>query len=1203
MASDLADVAPETDLRPVVNMLFNQPVELASLVGNGFFIGGDPDAPFRIPAVWSERYVRFAEYGGRSFRAAATGEIPRGQRWTLIIEKGVVPGEGLLPLEEDLEVESGTAHGDLVVIPPRDGASDGDGEGASGMLTLQDDHGWGYSAEFSLSNPVRMSDAAPFVEIAPPARESFWVDRKSFHNSVQAPPGCQPGESESEGEREGGGEDGTEGGSCGKLVQGVRFRLAADTDYVVTVKRGLPDIFGQTLFEDQVTRIRTGPFRPFARLGARTGTIESAMPATVPLLVRNMTEAQVYGAVLTDAETAWLLRVWDIESCLNDRMSRGCDTEPVRFLRIPNDRISSVSAGPAAECSSGETLVPVPLSVLAGGREKEGAVFVWTGGHDSYAFFQVTDLALTVKVGATDSLAWVTRLSDASNVPGASVSALDCRGKVLWSGQTGADGLARLPGGIELAGRFAPGCEPKRYMLPDLHFTAARDGERVFWSRGWNSGFDSHSLGISGMESPFDLGGRIVTAFADSRPVYAADDTAKLKIIARHRWSDGLSTPEVGDARVIVRRRSPPGSSPELSGWEVAFDGVVSMGSYGTVPVESPLTLNGASDGTMGDWGVFLVIPTEMKRDAATLMPTYNLADSVKVGEIPVRFRGTPAFRLTLGETPDLVAGESAVFTVAAVSADGSPLDGGEADFELDCGPGEGWRRPPGFGSSWSFSSREERFKADVAFRVSEGAVGLAHDGTATFEAEIPEGASLLARPCTVSVTVADRLGRTVSRNSAFTLHPSSLHLGLKDPDSSDEPMKPNEMELVVASMDGTLVPGVKVRVVSYGCSRHDAWKLDPAGHFIFEYGQEGPPVSEQEVTSGEGPVAFEEMPDDAGCRCVKGELTDPEGRKVLASNGCLSPSEFGHFIRPPGPDSVEIKAERDEYVPGDVARIVVRSPFEEGTALVTVERDGIRQAGTFDLGVGPPVMEIHVGESDAPEVYVSAVLARGRTAAPPADGERGTYRERDGDAEDPGRPTFRTGYLSLRVRSDRSPLNLEVTPSEAEVRPGDRVAVKVRVTTRDGTPFSDCEVSLAAEDEGNFHPLEYRSGMDPLSLTRWKHPLKVRTSSSLAAVPRRAERPSYSFETPPDGHFFAPDPDLEILYFRPLSELRRDIGPGVFFAPRLMPDENGEVETQIALPGPGTYRLTATAVGRDRAIGTGEARVAVRLHQDKRNR
>jgi uncharacterized protein YfaS (alpha-2-macroglobulin family) len=736
-------------------------------------------------------------------------------------------------------------------------------------------------------------------------------------------------------------------------------------------------------------------------------------------------------------------------------------------------------------------------------------------------------------------------------------------------------------------------------LRPALHFTAVGEGERVFWSLIWNRGFDSNSAGITGTGDPFYPGGWITTAVADSRHVYATDDTARLKIIARHRWSDGLSTPEAGDARVIVRRL-PPSWSPRWENREgdVAFDGLVRMGPYGTVPVEFPLTSNGA----MGDWKVYLDLAPKMNRDAE-MLKSISTVDSATVGEIPVRFRGTPAFKLTLEETPDLVAGERAVFTATAVLPDGSPLDGGEADFELDCEPGYGWH-PPGFGSGWSFLSYDEWDKKDTGVRVAEDAVGLAHDGTVTFEAMIPEDASLLARHCTLSVTVADRRGRTVSRNSKFMSHPSSLNLGLKGPDRSDAPVKPNDLELAVASMDGTFVPGVKVRVASYSCFPPEAWRLDPGGHFVFGYGPGGPPVSEQEVTSGEGPVAFEVTPDEEGCRCVKAELTDPEGRKALASYGCFHHSATSSFRRlQPGPDAVELVADRDEYVPGDVARVVVRSPFEEGTGLVTVEQDGIRLAKTFDLAVGPPVMEFPIKESDAPKVYVSAVLARGRTATPPADGERGTYGEMDWDDEDQGRPTFRVGYVSLRVNSDRSPLNVEVTPSEAEVRPGDRVAVKVRVTTWDGTPFSDCEVSLAAEDEENFMANVFRRGMNPISFTRWTHPLKVWTSSSLAMVPRRAERPSYVSEIYPDGSHSTPYPEWEIVSFRPLGELRRDIGSVAFFAPQLMPDANGEVEAMIALPGHGTYRLTATAVGRDSAIGAGQARVTVRRPQDSRSR
>lgn len=74
----------------------------------------------------------------------------------------------------------------------------------------------------------------------------------------------------------------------------------------------------------------------------------------------------------------------------------------------------------------------------------------WPGGQPARSWVQsavlVTDLLLHVRQGRESAVAWVTSLSSGKPVAGARVTVL-APGRPLWTGQTGADGLARIPFG------------------------------------------------------------------------------------------------------------------------------------------------------------------------------------------------------------------------------------------------------------------------------------------------------------------------------------------------------------------------------------------------------------------------------------------------------------------------------------------------------------------------------------------------------------------------------------------------------------------------------------------------------------------------------------------------------------------------------------------------------------------------------------
>src|SRR6185503_4086576 len=161
----------------------------------------------------------------------------------------------------------------------------------------------------------------------------------------------------------------------------------------------------------------------------------------------------------------------------------------------------------------------------------------------------------------------------------------------------------------------------------------------------------------------------------------------------------------------------------------------------------------------------------------------------------------------------------------------------------------------------------------------------------------------------------------------------------------------------------------------------------------------------------------------------------------------------------------VDLVPEQETYKPGDTARLMIKSPWEQATALLTVEREGIRSHSTFRLTSTQETVTVPISAGDIPNIFVSVLLIKGRTAADVVD-----------DTSDPGKPSFRLGYARLNVEDASKRLSIAVKANRDEFRPAGSAKVDVLVKDAQGGAAAS-EVTLWAVDYG------------VLSLTGYKTP------------------------------------------------------------------------------------------------------------------
>ena len=91
-----------------------------------------------------------------------------------------------------------------------------------------------------------------------------------------------------------------------------------------------------------------------------------------------------------------------------------------------------------------------------------------------------------------------------------------------------------------------------------------------------------------------------------------------------------------------------------------------------------------------------------------------------------------------------------------------------------------------------------------------------------------------------------------------------------------------------------------------------------------------------------------------------------PPRPRSTRSSGYTAWSRYDH-------NRIDLVPERKTYKPGDTARIMIKSPWEKATALVTTEREGIRTHRRFALESSQQAITVPITDADIPNVYVSS--------------------------------------------------------------------------------------------------------------------------------------------------------------------------------------------------------------------------------------
>ena len=770
---------------------------------------------------------------------------------------------------------------------------------------------------------------------------------------------------------------------------------------------------------------------------------------------------------------------------------------------------------------------------------------------------QVTNLGITVKDSPQNTLIFVTRLDTGEPVADARVSIVrrdDPKERregvpadsVFWSGTTNGDGIA--------IASETPLRSPANPWQLSFIVLAEKDGDVAYVGSDWTEGLMPWEFGLRTDigESATLLRG---TVFTD-RGVYRLGEEVHFKAILRTDAGRGVQLLPAGTAVTLTladaRSRQIDARTLRVNDWSSAewtftLPATGSLGNYSISASLEPPGEESRYDFRRTVHGSFLV--------AAYRRPDFRVDATVTGGPSPVAgdvLNGTVSSRYLFGAA---MTGRPVQWKTSRDPIFSAP------EKILDRYLPEQWTF---VGRDWSADDdfRSMDLRRDLGALTSRGelAVDIATDRAAgvplryTFEAE-----------------VEDVSRQRIANRASLLVHPAPWYVGVRRIPYFADQKTGVQTAVIAVTPEGVATPGVRVVVSLKQIQWNSVRRAEGGGFYTWDVERRVIDVDSRTVTTAAEAVPLSIPVPSGGSFVLTARAEDGEGRAsttvtnfYVLGAGYTAWSRYDH-------NRIDLVPERASYRPGDTARIMIQSPWEQATALVTTEREGVRSSRRFALTSTQQTVSVPITGADIPNVFVSVLLVKGRTNVDGAD-----------DGSDPGKPSFRLGYVELQVEDASKRLTVGVSANQQEYRPANNAKVEVTLKDADGRPVVG-EVTLWAVDYGVLSltgfqtPDVLRSVYQPKALQVFTEDNRQRLVSRRALVPKGAD----------EGGGGGSDAGA--------GTLRRDFRVLAFWIGSAITNADGRATADMKLPESlTTYRIMAVASDRESRFGSGASEIRV---------
>ncbi len=1019
------------------------------------------------------------------------------------------------------------------------------------------------------------------------------------------------------------------------FVYGVSFTgpFPENTTFEIEIPKDIKDDAGRNLENKDKfpLTVKTDSYPPLAKFSARFGIIELTRDAALPVTLRNL-EPEVSAAILRADEKKQGVSDKTKEGLLEKAVKLGESVDPLlpdamkekgkesvqglkgrlHVMRMDREekviewlrKVSSAKRDTSILKTEGdkkEFSIPKPggskaFEVVGIPLKKPGFYVVEIEsrilgasllGEQKPMYVPtaalVTNLSAHFKWGRESSLVWVTTLDKAEAVRGASVIIRDCTGKLIWQGMTGENGIAMikkpLPEEQTLAHcsldiNYGETTHSLQGIGGGLFIFAKTSEDMTFVHSSWDNGIESWRYNLPGAS----YRGPVIGHTIFDRSLLRAGETVHMKHIVRKRTMSGFS--------MVNEKEMPKAVLIRHQGSDQRYEFPLTWDSKGIAET----SWNVPADSKLGYYEVMLLKKPADKPTVRTAVGGYEEGDEeyfIRDGYPSGSFR-VEEFRVPLmkgviqsPKEPLVNAREVDVdLLVSYLSGGGAgnarvrlrsqvqPKFVNFADYE-DFAFANGEIKE-GIVRRSDYEESEERQDKKSKTLTSDLVLDKS-GGLRTKISNLPSVA--IPNDILAELEFRDPSGEIQTVSQKIALWPSKLLVGIK-PDSWASTKELFKFHVAILNLEGKPVSNAEVRAELFRRKFYSHRKRLVGGFYSYEHVTETKRVAGlcEGKTDQKGLLICETQSPVSGNVVIQARTMDADGNVSTASTDVWIAGKGEWWFDVSDSDRIDLLPEKKRYEPGDMAKFQVRMPFRKATALITIEREGVIETVIKKLSGKTPVIELLVKNSYAPNVFVSALVVRGRIKdIQPAA------------TVDLGKPAYKLGISEINVGWRGHELKVSVSSEKGVYKIREKASVKVHVRRANGKlPPKGSEVAIAAVDEGLLE-LMPNSSWKLLEAMMGRRGYEVRTSTAQMQVVGKRH---YGLKALPQGGGGGRQVTRELFDTLLLWKARVPL------------DEKGEASVEIPLSDSLTsFRIVAVASGGVGLFGTGQA--TIRTTQD----
>ena len=802
------------------------------------------------------------------------------------------------------------------------------------------------------------------------------------------------------------------------------------------------DEFGRSPSAAAAMQFATDHRTPRLRLSTPVVILEKNAPTHMPLYVTNLTDVEVNYDRLTSSGVERQLtldqkitRVWDIAYAtplsIRDLLAGHSGVVDGRLIPRPTPPVLDHGAYFDDDFEAG------PVNDVTTSRR---------------FFGEVTPFSVHVKLGHYNTAVWVTSLATGLPVQNAHVRVYEATGAgitdsptALGEATTDKSGVALLPGREQLDPQAVKlGYEVFPYPGNDRPLIVRVDAGEDMALLPLDSDFAINTYMASRGQfwsNAMHREGHIRAWGTTAQGVYKLGDTVQYKFYVRNESNLSL-TPVEKRTGYALQILDPTGkaiyqvSSLDLNEFG-AYSGEFRVPPGGAVGAYQFVLLNGAQR-----WLPMQTLVADFTPAPFHVQNTLNGAVFEPGDPVEVNTRAT------------LHAGGPYANASSRVTARAYP---DEVDFNNPTASGFYFQSE----QSEETCGRTERESESVVHQ-SQAKVDEKGELTTRFTLD---DANIVYGHLEVESAVRDDRGKYVATRSRAGYRGRDLYVGLRSEKWSLEEGKPASVDFLVLDKNGKVQQGVPVSF-AVKAEQVTASRVKGAGNaYLTSYDKEWVDRGSCSMTSGKGPQKCAFTPTSAGLYSIQASVTDTHSR-VHTTELCTWVTGKGRVVwEEPADMSLSVVPEKDTYHVGDRARYLVRNPFPGARALITIERLGVIKSWVQVLQGNTPVIEFPIEPDYLPGFYLSVVVMSPRVA--PAPGTDPI----NADGVDLGRPTYRIGYVRVKVTDPYKTLDVSIKSAKASYKPRDEVSLQLQARPhgKTGAKNEPVEFAIAVLDESVF--------------------------------------------------------------------------------------------------------------------------------------